>query len=76
MQDVKRPVDPKTSAQVKFQIEHLRGTETSSLRLHAQYFALFFIPSVIQRTHQKEKGFLKKNLYLHTCFFKINICIC
>lgn len=40
---VKQHLDPEKSAQVKLQIKHLHGTETRTLRLHAQYFALFFI---------------------------------
>lgn len=40
---VKQHLDPEKSAQVKLQIKHLHGTETRTLRLHAQYFALFFL---------------------------------
>lgn len=57
MHDVKRPSDPRKSAQVKLQIKHLHGTEDEQpeITVHAQYFALF-VYSFSQRIHEKKKG--------------------
>lgn len=66
--DVKRPLDPGKSTQVKLQITHLHGTEIISLRLHAQYFALFLFPQsfsgFVKRFYICINVFVNKNIYI------------
>lgn len=71
----KRPLEPRKSAQVDLQMKHLHGADTRSLRLHAQYFALFFILFLKLFIHKKERGFLKRIYTWIHVFVNTNIYI-